>query len=402
MKTLLAVTLSVGGSGAFAQVPTPKNITIGYNSEFRSSSRFQQESLLEGINVPAKKEIFELVVQGQDVKLQINRKLNDNLKSALGSEGVGGGNGLQGSDGKITPLDVVFAQKNKPIDIRQDYPAGYKYFEKQVDKIAKVIPSFANDIETEFSRLKWIGTELDLNDSNGCLNNLGIFKVPSREKQVVLACQNSDSEVTLNLKAIRLLKNPEYLGVVFLHEVFVKSLLTEYKPAEYPKAEFLLISKVVPYIFTNPTLNPEKLYEYAQVIGFVRGYINRYSIEVFEDRRTAYEQERTVLEKEQADMKALEDRHTTLEPMIQELLQMKFNRCDESVGTFMLAYNKVREAHRQFTVDAEKLSKSAVSVSNQARASVMASDVREAMIKMERDYDSTMGYDRMGYVPCKN
>lgn len=390
MKKLLTVALLASGSLAFAQDSIPKKINLRNNSEF------QQKSLLEDSKYQEKKEIFDLSSQGQDAKFQISGKLKGNMRSSQGSEGVGGGNGVQGSDGKITPLDMLFAQENRPIDIKKAYPAGYKYFQKQVDKIAKAIPSFAIDIESEFSSLKWIGTGLELSDLSGCLNNMGIFKVRSGEKQIVLACQNAEGEVTINLKAIKLLKNPEYLGVVLLHEAFVKSMLTVYKPEEYPQAEYQMISKVVPYIILNPTLNPEKIYEYAQVISYVRGDINKYSIEVFQDRRLAYEQELAAHENDLEQMKALKDQQRKLELMVQKLLQTNFNLCD-GTGSIIVAYSEVFDAHRRFTVQARKFAESASRVYIKASAFVMASDVDDALMRLKRGYDSTMGYDKIGY-----
>lgn len=381
MKMLLTTTIFIGGSLAFAQTPPPKNVNLGYDPGF------QQRNLLEDSKIPTKKNTFDLAAPSKGKKPQIRQKLTDIMKASQGSEGVGGGNGVQSSDGKITPLDVVFAQENKVIDVKKEYSIGYKYFRQQVDKISKAIPSFANDIETKFASLTWIASGLDLSASKGCLNNMGIFQVRVGDKQVVLACQNSEGEVSLNKRAIKQLKDPRYLGVVLLHEAFVNSMLHEYRSDEYPQAEFQMISRIVPYIISNQTLNPEKLYEYAQVVRYVRdqNHFNKYALEAFEDRRISYE-------KDQDEKNTLADWKSNLEPAIEKLFQLrKALGCDGSnVESYIVTYGRLVEAYRQVIDANTAFSKSSANSNNAAEVAAMNEVVSNELAQIQNDHESTM------------
>lgn len=347
MKTLLtATTILFGGSLAFAQGSPAKQ------EYFRNSSHLQRQGFPEKKKTLSAKETFRFSTtsktESQRSNLKIQQKPIASLKAARGTEGVGGGNGVQTADGKIVPLDVVFAEEVKPIDVKKEYPIGYRYFQKQVAKIARAIPSFAKDIETKFASLKWIAVGLKLNAPQECLNNMGIFQVRDGDKQIVLACQNSEGEVSLNTRDIKKLKDPKYLGAILLHEAFVRSMLHEYKPEDYPQAEFQMISKVVPYIISNQTLDPAQLYEYAQVVRYVedQDYFNNYALEAFEDRRTSHK-------KDQDEYYALLDWRSKLRPSLEKLVQLRKGlSCDgRNVEAYMVTYLRLVEDYRK-TIDA--------------------------------------------------
>lgn len=323
---------------------------------------------------------------------------SQNTRSIAGGGviGTGGSNGIQTSDGKITPLDVVFSQENKVIDVKKEYSVGYKFFQEQVDKIAKAIPSFADDIDIKFSRLTWIVSGLELS-SKQCLNNMGIFQVRHGDKQVVLACQNAEGEVSLNLRAIKQLKSPKYLGVVLLHEAFVYSMLREYSADEYPNAEFQMISKVVPYIVSNKTLNPEKLYEYAQIVRYVREYVdpvsykvgnkyNNYALEIYKNRRAE-------INNDHYSLQLLEIRQSHLKSLLESFNVIRENvtPCEgDGLANYIVAYGRLKNEYESLIDFANGLSKALHSVGDQAMAVGLASDIGAQLVLLVSEHNHRM------------
>ena len=221
------------------------------------------------------------------------------VQMAAGPSRTGGGNGVQSKEGDITPLEVIFANSNKDLNPQSSYPVGYKYFQTIVQKIKVAIPSFAKDIEQSFKELKWIGTTLELTQDS-CRNSTGIFRIDSAGKQVVVACQNEDGEVYLNLKNAKLMKKPEYMGIIFLHETFVRKLIYSYsEPRDYKNAEVLMITKINPYLISNATLDPKKVYDFTSDLGFRRYQsspdYNSYALEVFPEVLESYKKQEASL-----------------------------------------------------------------------------------------------------------
>jgi hypothetical protein len=381
MKTLLTVTILVGGSLAFAQVTATKQTNFGNNPNF------PQMSFLKERKVPAKKELFELAVpnldEDQSNNFENRQKPKINLKAARGTEGVGGGNGVQTSDGKITPLDVIFIDANSKVDVREKYPVALKFFETQVAKISNAIPSFAKDIKLIFSKLNWNLTGLDLNEQ-GCLNSMGLFKVRAGDKQVTIACQNKHGVVTMSQNAVKLLKKPEYLGVVFLHEVFMFKLLEQHSGESYKAIEEMIVTNIMPYILSGSSLDPKELYSYAAEVGFVTNTNphNRYALEVFEGRRDSYQTEEAArvaaeVAQEAVRMKvgALRARKTVIEEAVKifessAAIVDSCPRIDGSFQTYLVQYGDL-------LLSAEELNdayKEALQMSSQYSSTSWAAD----------------------------
>ncbi|MBL7672492.1 MAG: hypothetical protein JNM39_18590 [Bdellovibrionaceae bacterium] len=377
----------------------PKTLGLAiFNIAILSATSFGQvEMAVNGADAGVAQLVADLQnrPRSQLTKVEL-RSQNTRSIAGGGVIGTGGGNGVQTSDGKITPLDVVFSQETKVIDVKKEYSVGYKFFQEQVDKIAKAIPSFADDINIKFSRLTWIGSGLELS-SKKCLNNMGIFQVRLGDKQVVLACQYAEGEVSLNVRAIKQLKNPKYLGVVFLHEAFVYSMLREYRADEYPNAEFQMISKVVPYIVSNKTLNPEKLYEYAQIVRYVREYVdsvsykvgnkyNNYALEVYIDRRAE-------INNDHDSLQLLEARQSHLKSMVESFNVIRENvkPCEgDGLANYIVAYNRLKNEYQSLIDFANGLSKTLHSVGDQAMAVGLASDTGAQLVLLVSEHNYRM------------
>lgn len=208
-----------------------------------------------------------------------------------GQIGTGGGNGVRLANGSVVPLDLYFAlnlKEQSDTQIQQKFKGAYNYFLRQVGKIEKVLPSFANDLKDGISKLSWILSELDI-DEPQCLNDIGAYKIESGGKQLIIACQDKNKEVKLNMKLVRKLKNPDFLGVIFLHEVFVsKMLASAINEQDYRKNERDLVEKINPYILSNSSLDGKRLYDYALQTGFVSSAVcSDYVIEAMPERKQA-------------------------------------------------------------------------------------------------------------------
>lgn len=249
--------------------------------------------VLDSKTISSKKDLFQTN--------NLPKSLQNAKGIAQGPGKTGGGNGVQDANGKITPLDVLFTDANSAVDPIKKYPVAANYFKAQLKKIALAIPSLAKNIEADFASLRWYVTSLDL-DTAACTNSMGIFKVRSGQKQVVIACQNAEGEVYVSKNALNNLQKPEHLGVVFLHEALVKEMLVRHQGSTeaYAEAEVKLITKTIPYIISNPQLEGRKLYDLIQNISRVtEGTDNEYLLEADPEKKASYEAKKAEKENNQ-------------------------------------------------------------------------------------------------------
>lgn len=340
-KIFGAVILNIAFLSSISLAQTPSDfLTSGHRkAEFVTSNSLEQNARLPKLTKDSvRKPRLNIPKDGMRLPELDSRKSQHSERQG-GVIGTGGGSGIQSSDGRITPLEVLFSQESKPLDgkeMREKFPLAYGYFQEQVSKISKSIPSFAKDIESTFSKLKWTITSLEkyleIGDA-ACLNSMGVFKVRSGNRQVVIACQKANGEIILSATAIKLLKKPEYLGVIFLHETFVnKMLLKSYN--SYVADEEQMITKVMPYILSNQILDAKILYDHAAEVGFHSfTHYNAYELEVFEDSRFRFE-------KIQADFAELEREKQAILKALQEFMTsvQVINNCPTFDGTEDIAH----------------------------------------------------------------
>lgn len=216
---------------------------------------------------------------------------------AAGGKDSGGQSGARLSNGAVVPLDYLIATSNKPMDVKNDpkYKKAYAYFVRKTEAIRKVIPSLAEDLVKNFDQLNWISTKMEVNSTN-CMNNLGVLKLQKGQSEIGIACQDQRGRVLVSQTSLNAFPAEQLLGVVFLHESAVRTMLKVHSEseAEYIKAEVRLTQEFVPYLLQNESLQAQALYDHVHAMGFTKlnqlpgGADNQYLIEFNQEAHQNY------------------------------------------------------------------------------------------------------------------
>lgn len=111
-----------------------------------------------------------------------------------------------------------------------------------------------------------------------------------------------------------MLKKPEYLGVLFLHENFVTALLNAFDGNDYEEAEASLVTELMPYIINSQTLDKDKLIKWAYYFRYtISGWNDKYGAAIDPELKKEYDMHRETinhlaqLEQEAEKAKAIYD-----------------------------------------------------------------------------------------------
>jgi hypothetical protein len=252
----------------------------------------------------------------------INDEKESSKQNEVGTIGTGGGNVVASSRG-VKSLDSDIAGRFLDVAaLQRDYPEGFAFFKAEVEKVRKVMPSFAADIEKGLAEIRWEKTEQD--QDKACLNDIGTVKIESGAKQLVLACQSPRNKVKLDMRLLRKMLNRDKsdFGVIFFHEVFISKMLAKstngsWTQEQYKQQERIFVTEIHPYILSTKDLNGNELYKAAATTGFTEDeghHCNPY--------------------REESDPASQQ----FCEPFHQRLSQFKIDR-DLAIQTFQKLYN---------------------------------------------------------------
>ena len=274
-----------------------------------------------------KKSLAKIVAVGALVTFAISSTV------AAGGKDSGGQSGARLSSGAVVPLDYLIATSNKPMDVKNDpkYTKAYAYFVRKTEAIRKAIPSLADDLVKNFDQLNWILTKMEVSSKN-CMNNLGILKLQKGQSEIGIACQDQRGRVLVSQTSLNAFPAEQLLGVVFLHESAVRTMLKVHRESEadYIKAEVRLTQEFVPYLLQNESLQAEVLYDHVYAMGFTKlnqlpgGADNQYLIEFNQEAHQNYLKYLAWKSEQDAYVKTVIDKIRNGKALSESLSQEKF------------------------------------------------------------------------------